>query len=379
MRLGFISTYPPIECGIATYTKYLTTALRKKHVDVNIISHLGANGQKVFPIIDYEDEDLAEKGYSVMMRLTPDIVHIQHEFGLYGKNSGVSVIPLIINFRLSGIPVVTTLHTIYPEISEKQKIIYRSILLNSNQVIVHEDYQKRSLARVLGQEWVGKIRVVPHGAREIEPVPDAKRRLELPTDKKIILLIGYFRPSKNYELIIEVMPKILERYPEAILVLAGKIRGTEHIEYRKMLFELIERSPAKEYIYVIRGQLPQHIFDTILSASDIVALPYKITSQSGIMAHCLAFGRPVVTSGGEAMENLINESRAGLICSDADSYVENIVKILSDPDLSKQFSENARRYVKKYISWSKIADQHLKIYSEIVDRPDIKTHVINVE
>jgi len=79
------------------------------------------------------------------------------------------------------------------------------------------------------------------------------------------------------------------------------------------------------------------------------------------------------------MENLINESRAGLICSDADSYVENIVKILSDPDLSKQFSENARRYVKKYISWSKIADQHLKIYSEIVDRPDIKTHVINVE
>lgn len=85
MRIGFISTYPPIECGIATYTQYLTDALRKQKMDIYVVSHCGGKGRGVFPAFDYEDGDLAEKAFSMMTRLTPDIVHIQHEFGLTGS------------------------------------------------------------------------------------------------------------------------------------------------------------------------------------------------------------------------------------------------------------------------------------------------------
>ena len=127
MRVGFVSTYPPIECGIATYTQYLTEALRKKHTDVYIVSHVGGSGTQVFPTFDYEDGDIAEKAYSMMIRFTPDIVHIQHEFGLFGKYMGVSVVPLIIQFRLIGIPVITTLHTIY-----KETVSYTHLTLPTN-------------------------------------------------------------------------------------------------------------------------------------------------------------------------------------------------------------------------------------------------------
>lgn len=101
MRIGFIPSYPPIECGIATYTQYLTDALRDKKMDIYVVSHRGGSGKNVFTAFDYEDGDLAEKVFSMMTRLTPDIVHIQHEFGLYGKHYGVSVIPLILKFRLA--------------------------------------------------------------------------------------------------------------------------------------------------------------------------------------------------------------------------------------------------------------------------------------
>ena len=379
MRIGFISSYPPIECGVATYTQYLIDALRKKGVDVYVVCHMGGLGQQVFPSFDYEDGDLAEKAFSTMIRFTPDIVHIQHEFGLFGKHMGVSVIPLIVEFQLIGIPVVTTLHTVYVDMPKEHEIIIRSILMNSNYVIVHEEYQMENIKRRFPPDLINKVRVIPHGAREVEPISNAKTLIGLPQDKKVILMIGYIRPSKNFELIIDLFPEILKRCPDALLVIAGKIRGQEYIDYRNMLFQRIAESPAKENIIFIRGQLPQHVFDTIICAADVVVLPYKISSQSGILAHCLAFGRPIVASSSPGLENVIQESGAGISCNTKEEFVEAIVRIISDPKFSKKLSENGQRYVKNNISWSIIADKHLEIYNALMDLPDVNIRIISTE
>ncbi|RLB09014.1 MAG: glycosyl transferase [Deltaproteobacteria bacterium] len=379
MRIGFISSYPPIECGVATYTQYLIDALRKKGVDVYVVCHMGGLGQQVFPSFDYEDGDLAEKAFSTMIRFTPDIVHIQHEFGLFGKHMGVSVIPLIVEFQLIGIPVVTTLHTVYVDMPKEHEIIIRSILMNSNYVIVHEEYQMENIKRRFPPDLINKVRVIPHGAREVEPISNAKTLIGLPQDKKVILMIGYIRPSKNFELIIDLFPEILKRCPDALLVIAGKIRGQEYIDYRNMLFQRIAESPAKENIIFIRGQLPQHVFDTIICSADVVVLPYKISSQSGILAHCLAFGRPIVASSSPGLENVIQESGAGISCNAKEEFVEAIVRIISDPKFSKKLSENGQRYVKNNISWSIIADKHLEIYNALMDLPDVNIRIISTE
>ena len=379
MRIGFISTYPPIECGVATYTQYLTDALRKKDIDVYIVSHVGGSGYQVFPSFDYEDGDLAEKAFSAMTRFTPDVVHIQHEFGLYGKHMGISVVPLILQFRLIGIPVVTTLHTVYTNMSKEHELITRSILINSNYVLVHEDYQLETIQNKFPSELSEKVHVIPHGAREIDPIANAKEKLGLPPDKKIVLMIGYIRPSKNFELIVDLLPQILKAYPDVLLVIAGKIRGQEYIDYRNMLFNRISSSPVKDNIIFIRGQLPQHIFDTIISAADVVVLPYKISSQSGILAHCLAFGRPIVASSSPGLENIIGESDGGIACSNDREFVDNIIKILSDEEYAKKLSENGRRYVRQKISWSIIADRHIDLYNSLIDLPDVNIRIISTE
>ncbi len=379
MRIGIISSFPPIECGIATYCQYLTTALKEKGADIYVVCHKGGSGKKVFPAFDYEDGDIAEKAFRMMTRFTPDVVHIQHEFGLFGRHFGVSVVPLIVQFRLVRIPVVTTLHTVYQDIPREHRIIIESIMANSDRVIVHETYQKAALEKILEGKDPGKIVVIPHGAREVTPVENAKRLLGLPSDKKVILIIGYFRPSKNFELVIDIFPEICRRYPDVILVVAGKIRGTEHRGYRNMLFNKIARSPNKDQIFILRGQLPQETFDTILSAADVVALPYKITSQSGILAHCLAFGKPVVTSDTEVMKDIIGGHDAGIICETNEDYIEGICRILSNPALEKRLSENARAYVRDEISWSRIAVRHMALYKSIMDIPKIDSHIILVE
>lgn len=379
MRIGFVSTYPPIECGIATYTQYLTDALRAKQTDIYVVSHIGGTGQQVFPAFDYEDGDLAEKAFSTMVRFTPDIVHIQHEFGLYGKHLGVSVVPLILEFKMLGIPVVSTLHTVYTNMDAAHRTILEAVITNSDRVIVHEPYQLDTLKGMIPDPFHGRIKVIPHGAREIEIIPDAKRRLGLPEDKKVILIIGYIRPSKNFEVIIDIFPEILERYPNAILVMAGKTRGQEYVDYRNQLLDRIANSPARDNIVIIRGQLPQPVFDQVLCAADVVVLPYKIVSQSGILAHCLAFGRPLVASSSKALVDTLGRAKAGLVCDSKDEFVNCIVRLLKDEALAQEFSDNGRRFVRENISWSIIAERHLDLYRDITDAPKVDVRIITTE
>ncbi|NOY46469.1 MAG: glycosyltransferase [Deltaproteobacteria bacterium] len=379
MRVGVISTYPPIECGVATYTQYLTEALRASSVDVYVVGHLGSSGPRVFPVFDYEDEDLPERAFSAMMRLTPDVVHVQHEFGMYGRHHGVNAVPLLLRFRLLGVPLVVTLHTVYARIDPPHRILLENILTNADAAIVHEPYQRDALHREFGGRFDGKIRVIPHGARLVDPDPDARRRLGLPEDRPIVLMIGYFRPSKRFERIVDLFPRVVERVPDALLVVAGKIRGQEFLEYRDMLFERIRSSPVRDQIVLIRGQLAQETFDRILSAADVVALPYEINAQSGVLAHCLAFGRPVVTSDTESMRRALADSGAGLVCANDDEFVEAISRLLGDPALRERCGEAARRHVRERIAWPLVAARHLDLYRRLVGYEAIEPNVLVVD
>lgn len=379
MRIGFVSSYPPVECGIATYSKFLIDALRTLRQDIYVVSHIGGVGKQVFPVFDYEDEDLAHKAFSTMVRFTPDVVHIQHEFGLYGKFYGLQVVPLILRFRLNGIPIVTTLHTVYHDMDEAHRLLLTNIVLNSDRVIVHEHLQKETLLKKIPGANPQHIHVIEHGAREVTPIPRAKEKLGLPSRKKVILMIGYFRPSKNFELIIRLMPEIVKRNPDTILVIAGKVRGQEYRDYRTKLFRMVEDSPVKDHIFVIRGQLKQEVFDTILSAADVVVLPYKINSQSGILAHSLAFARPVVVSESGSMKDTMERSKAGLVSKTEKDYVQNITRILQDEKLARELSLNAKNYVKDHISWKRVAQKHLAIYQELLKEPILESRTIWVE
>ncbi|KAA0258629.1 glycosyltransferase [Deferribacter autotrophicus] len=379
MRVGFISTYPPIECGIATYTQYLTNALAKLNTDIYIISHYGANGKNVFPTFDYNDPDFATKTYSMMVRFTPDIVHIQHEFALYSGKFGTNVIPLILNFKLSEIPVVTTMHTVYSDMSKEHKIITEAILYSSDKIIVHENYQKETIEQLFNIDLSKKVVVIPHGARNIELIVNAKKELHLPEDKIALLQIGYFRPSKNFEITIEVFNQLAEKYKNIILIIAGKVRGIEHKDYRDKLFNLIEQSPFKDRIYLIRGQLSQKAFDTVLSASDIVILPYKINSQSGILAHCLAFGKPVITSQTPSMVQTLAKSKSGFACNSFEEYLEKTSMLIDNEQLRKDMSKNAKDYVKNHISWDIIAKLHLDLYESLTRTPIHHPHIITLD
>jgi glycosyltransferase involved in cell wall biosynthesis len=366
MRIAFVSTYPPIECGIGTYTYDLNQALKKEQNETFVVSQIGAQGNNVFPIYGRASNSIATEIFTTCDKITPDVVHIQHEYGLYGAHKGVQVVDLLLRFRLAGEPVVTTLHTVYKELDNAQETILHTIMDTSSAVIVHEDFQKDTLVRYFGQ--AEKIHVIPHGVRELPPVADAKKKLGL-EGKKILLLCGYFRPTKGFHKIVEWFPQICERVEDIVLVIAGKSRGLEFREYQHEFFETINNSPALDKILVLRGQFPQHTFDTIISASDVVALPYDLGAQSGIMAQCFAFGKPVVTSDLPAFKRSLRQCEGGLACASKQDYIEAIARVLNDTQLYQKYQANIKNHVEQKVGWSKVAQEHVKVYQSVVRVP----------
>jgi len=362
MKVGFISTYPPIECGIATYSEYLIKELEKLVDNIYIVSEYGANGRNVYPVYNSQDPDLAHKIFSTMIKFHPDIVHIQHEFGLYGLHRGVNIIPLIYKFKLSRIPVVVTLHTIYDEFSFENKTIVEAILRISDGVIVHEDYQKESIFKNIGK--FKNIHIIPHGVRQVEFIKDTKEKINL-EGKKVILLMGFFRPGKNFEQIIRIFPQINKKTPESMLVVAGDARLGEHSDYMDMLVKLINESETRESIMFIRGKFSQEKYDEIVCCADVAPLPYKITAQSGVMAHFLAFGIPLVTSDLTVFTEKIKKFNFGFICRTDEEFVENIIKLLEDCNLRRKISSSIKEYVNNNLLWEIIAEKTFKLYKNI--------------
>ena len=199
-------------------------------------------------------------------------------------------------------------------------------------------------------------------------MPDAKAKLDL-EGKKVVMLCGYFRRSKGFHRVLDFFPEICRRDGDVVLLMAGKVRGIEARGYQRNLFTQLNQLPEVDRIVFLRGQFPQHTFDTILSAADCVVLPYEKGSQSGILAHCFAVRCPVVVSPLPGFRVLMERSGGGLVCEKDEDYVAAILKVLNDGELRRGLQDNIDKYVRQRAGWSHIARKHLEVYRGVVTVP----------
>lgn len=365
MRIAYVSTYPPTECGIATYTEYLSNAVAKNGKEIRILSQLGAAGKNVFEVYAPQDKDIAGKLFFYVERLTPDIVHVEHEFGLFGDQRGVQIIEFLIRCNLSETPVVVTLHTVFEDLKYEEKIIVQHILNLSSAVIVHESFQKDILER--NYRCLNPIKVIPHGVREVDIVNNAKELLGL-ENKKVLLLAGYLRSTKNIERIFSLLPDLITRNKDMVLLMASRSRINEHSDYKDNLYNEIHNLGLNNHVKVLYGKFPQYTLDTILSAADVLALPYTKGAQSGVLAQASAFHLPVVTSDLESFKNWITEVNGGFYAQTDEEYVSRITKLLQDNDLRAELRANICNN-NKLKNWNVIAKRHIKLYSQLIKKP----------
>jgi 1,2-diacylglycerol 3-alpha-glucosyltransferase len=377
VKIAWISSWPPRLCGIATYSSDIVGALRKKRAGVHIVCHTdgGSPGEKnVHPVIDTNATGWDEKVYETVNKIKPDIVHIQHEYGLYrtGNDHATGLFRVLFRWKVENkFPIVVTYHSVYTKLNRIMALYMDIMQKIVDAGIVHEEYQWAYLPVNTGRV-MKNIHVIPHGARIMPSYSKKKAKKAHGLEaKKVIGMIGWFNKTKGFHRVLGMWDKLSENLgPDTVLILAGDARTPDPVqqEYKKRLLDLAAHCKHKDRIKVVLGSFSQQEYDGLLATFDVMIMPYSFASQSGNLANSFALGVPVVASAMEGLKAEIEASGAGIAVSpdDDDELMRAIVDIMSNDFLRKLYTDRARKYVKERIGWPIIADKHLTLYGKLI-------------
>lgn len=371
-KVVWISSYLPRSCGIAYYSDQYIKALKKhakktnKRVSIKIIAHTDAK-KADYPIIDLKDRNWNKKVLRAIKKEKPDVVHIQHEYGLYETygDGNKRLLELIADLKKERIPTVMTYHSIYRRLEKPHKYFVKESLSLLNAGIFHEDYQKDCLKNNIGI-IPGNVYVLPHGSRDDINIDKEKAKKSFNySDKLVVGSAGIASDRKGYRTLIRQWPKVVKKFPNVLLSLEIKPHKAKETRlYINDVMKQVMKSSVSQNIEITVKDYGEIEFYKKLGSFDILALPYKSESQSGVLAHGFAVGTPAVVTDIEGLGAEIRNSNAGIAVKKRVDFYKSIIKLLNSKKLRDKYSKNAKKYVKSVSGWSIISRKTFKIYEK---------------
>jgi glycosyltransferase involved in cell wall biosynthesis len=372
-RVAYLSTYPPRECGIATFTKDLLDAVDERDelkpsvvIALNEKETIYNYDKRVKWQIERDSVDDYIQAARYINSSDVDLVNIQHEFGLFGGEYGEYINHFLDNVKK---PVVTTLHTIQPEFDPKAQAVLRNIVAKSASIVV---IARIAIGLLKKQDIVAKkIAVIPHGCPYTPFVPSETVKSPLGLkDRFVLSTFGLISRGKGIEYVIRALPSIIDKEPKIIYLIIGEthpeVRKTEGESYRKKLMKLIEELHLEKHVRFHNRFLSKRELIKYLQATDIYLTPYISPNQisSGTLVYALGTGRPIISTPYLHAQETLAQGR-GLFCKfkDANSIAAAIDKLL-DEDLRKTMQRKAYKYSRRFV-WSNVAKEYLELFKQI--------------
>ena len=389
MRIAFVSTYPPRRCGIATFTSDLIHAIREadpstraRIAAIDERNSVRAYGSEVRWRIRQGSPMPYRAAARAINRSNADVVCVQHEFGLYGLWKGGGWVgdhwiegtyedhltPFLDELEK---PALVTLHTVLPEPSPAVREAVRSIADSAHGLTVMAETAVDILRDVYG--IAERPIVIPHGMPHIEPIGRRRLKAKLGLDhRQIVSTFGLVGPGKGLEYVIEAMPAVVARHPDALYLIAGqthpellKQRGEE---YRNRLTALVEELGLTDNVVFVNQYLEQKDIIDYLLATDVYVTPYLDPNQitSGTLSYALGAGKAVVSTPYlHAKEALADERGLLVDFQAADQIADAVNTVLDDPKLKARLEKNAYRYANE-ATWPKTGARFLDVMRELV-------------
>jgi glycosyltransferase involved in cell wall biosynthesis len=174
-------------------------------------------------------------------------------------------------------------------------------------------------------------------------ISDLKSQLGIKKDDEVILFFGYIRKYKGLDILLKAFPKILEKLPNTFLLVVG-----EFYDNPDSYFKLIEELKIMERVKVINQFVPNEDVAKYYLASDVVVLPYRSATQSGILNVAYGFNKPVIVTNVGGLAEFVIEGKTGFVIKpdSEDEIVKGYEEYLSKKD-EVNFIENIIEYNRK--------------------------------
>jgi len=373
-RLAFIGNSLPRRCGIATFTNDLHQAVAAAAPTLQTcIVAMTDHGQTYdYPAeVTYEiaaenlDDYVAAADF--LNAGGADAVSLQHEFGIFGGEAGSHILALLT--RLT-VPVVTTLHTVLAHPTPQQRSVLEQIVALSSRIVVMAE-KGREMLRTVYRVPSQKIDVLPHGIPDFDFLePDAAKAAHGYADRPVILTFGLLSPNKGIEVMIDAMPAILERCPNAIYVVLGathpNLVRNEGEAYRERLMARVSALDIGASVVFLDRFVDRATLLGFISMCDVYVTPYLNEAQmtSGTLAYSFGLGKAVVsTPYWHARELLADGQGAFVPFNDAPALSREIADLLTDH--GRRLAMRQRAYASsRSMIWEQTATRYLDLFDK---------------
>ncbi len=399
LSLNFVSSFPPRECGIATFTNDLTTSISNIADSVTWNVNVVEECKNLFlsnVSLREQAAQLSKKEFKLNKRLASktfnvikdcdvrsyvaaadkingskiDVVNIQHEFGLYKGNFGSYILEFMRRVRK---PIVTTLHTILPNPPPGMRDVVKDLYALSDAVVSSANAGIELLNNTYGLDKK-KLTLIPHGVPSVPFIDTTlpKKRLGL-SGKFVIASYGLINPDKGIENVIEALPSVIDVNPdkEILYMVVGashpaldeKVRQ----RYRDKLDSLINRLGLAKNVVFVQRYLPNREMIAHFLATDICAVTNTNPNQvsSGVLSQAIGCGKSIVaTEFTHAVEVLSNGRGLLTKFNCPEDTAEKINLLVGDDELRNAISRQVYEYAQS-ITWDKIAGRYLNVLSQL--------------
>jgi glycosyltransferase involved in cell wall biosynthesis len=238
----------------------------------------------------------------------------------------------------------------------------------ADHVIVHaEDNQRQLLERRPDLE--NRVSVVPHGPlftqQALPGQKEARSRLKLEPQAVVVLFFGLVKPYKGLEDLIQAMAEIRSKNPRLRLVVAGQVSGSE-----EPYVDAIRKHGLQDITSLHLRFIPSDLVPYYFGASDLVCLPYRQASQSGVLMAAYHFGRPVVVTDVGGLPETVEDGGNGYVvpAREPRSLAQAVERLVADPDLRRRFGQRSRELAETRFGWTNAARLTQTIYKQLASQ-----------
>ena len=372
MKISFLSVFPPYRGGISKHSSLIYSHLFKYH-DIQSL-----NFKKLYPSIFFP----GKSQYDSTLDPIGERILSSTNFFSWNKTSKeiISYSPDIFIFKFWHPFFVPCYNHIIKKIKKETNV---KVIMICDNIIPHEKFPfskkiiKKLMTKVDGfivqssivEDQLKTLVKNPVYSKVFHPIYDtyppernkenSKKKMGI-SNSKVVLFFGFIRQYKGLDILIKSMEKIFEKDNEIKLLIAG-----ECYEDKNRYDRIIAKSRHKDKIEWVERFIPDDEIPDYFSVSDVVVLPYKSASQSGIIPLSYHYDRPVITSNLKSLTEVIEEGKTGFVfeLNDINSLTSKITDFFKDYN-SDFYQKNIRSY-KKNFSWKNFVTSIEDIYERI--------------
>jgi polysaccharide biosynthesis protein PslF len=367
-RFGFVSTFPPTQCGLASFTAALRGALIHSAIDEGWVVRLldapvpGSGDEVVAQLITGDSASL--RSAAAQLNLC-DVAIMQHEYGVYGGTDGSEILHLLDQIL---VPRVVVLHTVLTDPTPHQRQVLESVIAKADAVVTMTKTARDRLAAGYAAD-MSKVRIIAHGAPALAgTMADPVFR----TGEFTVLTWGLLGPGKGIEWGIEAMALLRDLTPMPRYLIAGqthpKVLLHEGDVYRDRLREQVRRAGLGSCITFEDHYRNSSALASLVRSADVVLLPYDSTEQvtSGVLIEAVAAGKPVVATQFPHARELL-AGGAGLLVPHRDpvAIAAALRSVITHRDVMARMTAAATAAAPQLL-WPAIAEQYRELAGGLV-------------